>query len=639
LKRTLGPLLLVLPVLLLGLVAGILTAPLPPAAEAQTPPTAWSQTFDGNPPAPVVVNPRANDLMVNAYSTVMDPITTVDAYVGHGADCAGPPATHQLSGSPVNGIFYCRDHLMTSGSESMRLALIPNAVGSLANGGEAVLRFDVSTLGSSTRDWIEVWAVPFEDDYPIVGDFEKRPLRGVKVFSHLPNSLTDGPGWFQLETVRDGEFTAWKPPCCGDQLNITPSASVRSTFEFRVSQSHISFKTVGSPDGNNAWGDTAVPAGIIDWDKTLFYIHHAAYSPSKGGECPPTRTDCGHNTWHWDNIQLSPAQPLTVRYAQQRLADANNPEFIFDGPAPANASFRGWGKGGQWRGLQHSFDNGVTWQSTPLYRDDNRDGEDVSLRFAVPEGATRVRFRRPGEPNLMVGDPNIVSLAAGSPPPTATAAPATATAAPATATAVPPTATLPPPTATAVPPTATTAPPTATSAPPTATSAPATPTAAPAQTIFGAGSPSASEWNQGQPLEMATRFRSDAAGTVTGIRFYKTANNTGAHVGHLWSAGGALLATATFSGESGSGWQTATLSSPVAIAANTTYVVSYYSPTGYLAFQTGGLASAVTNGHLTALADGTDGANGGFREGASGFPNNTYASTNYFVDVVFAPQP
>ena len=68
--------------------------------------------------------------------------------------------------------------------------------------------------------------------------------------------------------------------------------------------------------------------------------------------------------------------------------------------------------------------------------------------------------------------------------------------------------------------------------------------------------------------------------------------NTGAHVGHLWTAGGALLAEATFTGESASGWQEITLSPAVAISANTTYVASYHADSGYFAFDGGFFAAA-----------------------------------------------
>src|SRR6185369_7896311 len=71
--------------------------------------------------------------------------------------------------------------------------------------------------------------------------------------------------------------------------------------------------------------------------------------------------------------------------------------------------------------------------------------------------------------------------------------------------------------------------------------------------------------------ELGVRFKSDLAGLITGIRFYKGSGNTGTHVGHLWTSTGTLLASATFTGETATGWQQVLFSAPVAITANTTY--------------------------------------------------------------------
>ena len=88
------------------------------------------------------------------------------------------------------------------------------------------------------------------------------------------------------------------------------------------------------------------------------------------------------------------------------------------------------------------------------------------------------------------------------------------------------------------------------------------------------------------------------------MRFYKEADDTGAHTGSLWTSTGTLLASGTFTGETASGWQELDFSSPVAVTAGTTYVASYFSSTGHPASTAQGLASAVTNGPLTALAGG-----------------------------------
>ena len=141
-------------------------------------------------------------------------------------------------------------------------------------------------------------------------------------------------------------------------------------------------------------------------------------------------------------------------------------------------------------------------------------------------------------------------------------------------------------------------------------------------------------------VELGARFRADADGTITGVRFYKGAGNTGTHVGNLWTNSGTLLASVTFTNELASGWQEATFSTPVAVTKGQTYVVSYYAPNGRYSYTSSGFGSSVDNGPLHGLANGTDGANGVYRYGAGGgFPTSTWNSTNYWVDVVYVPTP
>ena len=95
------------------------------------------------------------------------------------------------------------------------------------------------------------------------------------------------------------------------------------------------------------------------------------------------------------------------------------------------------------------------------------------------------------------------------------------------------------------------------------------------------------------------RFVASSSGMITGIRYYKTAGDTGAHTGSLWTSAGTLVATVSFA-DSGSvsGWQTATFTNPVHIAAGTTYVAAVHTTGAYVA--TGNyFANAVTSGPLT----------------------------------------
>ena len=138
--------------------------------------------------------------------------------------------------------------------------------------------------------------------------------------------------------------------------------------------------------------------------------------------------------------------------------------------------------------------------------------------------------------------------------------------------------------------------------------------------------------------ELGLKFRVDTAGFVTGIRFYKGSTNTGVHVGHLWTRTGTLLGTVTFTNETASGWQQANFASPIAVSAGQTYIVSYYAPNGHYSRDLSYFATTgVDRAPLHALANGVDGANGVYKNNASGFPASTYQSSNYWVDVVFTP--
>ncbi|HWI05944.1 MAG TPA: DUF4082 domain-containing protein, partial [Solirubrobacteraceae bacterium] len=154
-------------------------------------------------------------------------------------------------------------------------------------------------------------------------------------------------------------------------------------------------------------------------------------------------------------------------------------------------------------------------------------------------------------------------------------------------------------------------------------------------TVFAPTAGPSGDANHDQPLEVGMKFRTIEDGYITALRFYKQANNSGTHTGHLWSAGGQLLASATFTNETASGWQQVNLPNPVPVVADTTYITSYYSPNGYYARDGGYFASAASRPPMVGLADGTDGGNGVYRYGASGFPTNTFNATNYWVDATF----
>ena len=86
--------------------------------------------------------------------------------------------------------------------------------------------------------------------------------------------------------------------------------------------------------------------------------------------------------------------------------------------------------------------------------------------------------------------------------------------------------------------------------------------------------------NDPNAVDLGVKFQASTNGTIIGIRFYKGPQNTGTHIGDLWTTSGTLLASATFTNETASGWQQVNFSSPVSITAGTTYIASYETTVG-----------------------------------------------------------
>jgi hypothetical protein len=137
-------------------------------------------------------------------------------------------------------------------------------------------------------------------------------------------------------------------------------------------------------------------------------------------------------------------------------------------------------------------------------------------------------------------------------------------------------------------------------------------------------------------VTLGVRFVPQNDGTITGVRFYKGAGNSGTHTGQVWSATGEVLRTGTFGGESAGGWQTLTFSQPLPVTAGTTYIASYFAPNGrYSADDRFFSSRDHVAAPLVAPRGRTSGGNGLFRFGA-GFPAEVSATdANYYVDVMF----
>jgi hypothetical protein len=153
-----------------------------------------------------------------------------------------------------------------------------------------------------------------------------------------------------------------------------------------------------------------------------------------------------------------------------------------------------------------------------------------------------------------------------------------------------------------------------------------------AESLFTSQSPMLTDASDGVPYELGMKFQLARSGQITAIRYWKSPSDSAVHVGRIWSASGTLLASVTFTGESSIGWQQQALEAPLSVQSNTVYVVSVNSG-GNFPTTVSGLATAITNGDISSVADGSNALFG--TPGV--FPTRSFRSANYFRDIVFVP--
>ena len=370
----------------------------PPAPDTVVPPSQpdrdtpapgiFRETFDGDPTSPQPWQPLNWDITVHSRDRhTWNSLDSMDA--AHGPDCSPPPATHRIS-AYEDTVYLCKNHMMTAikaGGYGL-IYLTPNHMVDFSQG-EAVIRFDISTLKTSNRDWWDVWITPYDDQiqlpledfYP---DLNGPPRRAVQLLltqdMTLQAAVYDNFGVRQMSEIHGNIPTQW---WIGYDSFLTPDARRRDTFEIRLSRDHLK---VGMPDYDFWWIDS--PIEPLDWDQGIVQFGHHSYNPAKceAGQCGTP------NTWHWDNVELSPAVPFTMIQADRRfVAPGGETRVSFAEPAPANARLRFSGIGSN---LEVSFDGGVTWQAAQRQAQKSYDsGSFVSYWTPIPEGTTSVAFR------------------------------------------------------------------------------------------------------------------------------------------------------------------------------------------------------------------------------------------------------
>jgi hypothetical protein len=371
--------------------------------------TTFLETFDGFPAAPqqfTQIGQSRWDVAIHsrdgywASPNTWNTLETMDAH--HGADCSKPitdPApgnptlvTHRLTGTYEDYVFKCRDHVMTSMNASGYglVALTPNNMIDFTNG-EAVLKFDMSTLRSSGRDWVDVWITPYQENIQL--PFDQSNLGSVDLQGSPRNAihinLNLARNEFEVNVVRNGNSQNVSSICQGCTYDswLTQDAARRDTFQLNISRSHLKF---GMPTYNKYWTDANI--ADLGWTQGVVQFAHHSYTPTKDcGTANKTGPDgtCKPNTWHWDNISIAPSQPFTMIKGDKRYA-LNGQTVTFQQPAPANSNLRFSGIGN----IQVSFNGGSMQQARKQPSTDPGTPEHfTSYWMPIPQGTQTVKFQ------------------------------------------------------------------------------------------------------------------------------------------------------------------------------------------------------------------------------------------------------
>lgn len=362
-----------------------------PQPEPTTPPSgnvSFQATFDGEPASPLPwtqVSDFSNwDVTVHRRS---DSLTMQGISAHHGPNCEPPPDNTHYNDTYEGAVFQCKNHVMTAVNDDGygAIYLTPNQILDFSNGKEAVVRFDVSTLKTSSRDWINIWISPYDEHLQLPldlsVDLQGTPYNGVQI------ELTPEMA-FVPSITRNGSTVKYQFNANGvnwwvgyDDL-FTPSAMQRQTFELHISQTHLKFCL---PASNFCWIDMPIQAPLT-WNQGIIQFAHHSYNPTKDNSGVP-------NTWHWDNFQIENGIPFTIVHSDRRYVNGQANLLQLDQPAPANAHLRFAGIG---KSLEVSFDGGATWQLAQKNLQGNDEYHFASYWTPIPAGTTSVMFRGSG---------------------------------------------------------------------------------------------------------------------------------------------------------------------------------------------------------------------------------------------------
>lgn len=428
----------------------ILLSTLFPKDQSHAASTSYYEPFSGVPAAPERFdndNPAAAHLDVvpnesDAGAVGSDQNGSFEEVdVHHGPGCEAPVTNDTPSATLVmhrilridDAVYRCKDHIMTGLLSGYAAAyLTPDAMVDFSQG-EAVIRFDVSSLRTSGRDWIDMWLTPFNDKFVIPlerwnAPYNGEPKNAVHIRAdgnndgsyhfegtiyrnNVEEGMNSGPG-----TLFEGVKTAFANSGAVKTVTIngTPttipvdmSPKRRDTYELRISKTSAKFclvqvnvqmedSTKQPVQTQQCWINSTF--NNLGWDKAIVQFGHHAYNPEKDCTPDPLSTPaiqmgCRAVTWHWDEFKINPAIPFALI-----KPTPSSPKFItrnssitLNSPTPPNSYLSFVAVAGS---VEGSFDNGVTWVNFPRQFQVRNSPEHFSNYFVpIPAGVQTIKFR------------------------------------------------------------------------------------------------------------------------------------------------------------------------------------------------------------------------------------------------------
>jgi hypothetical protein len=385
-------------------------------------------TFDlGAPTAPLTYsNPNRWDILPSGLDTRQNGTWAQRAH--HGPDCGRPGFPYTTTNShPISStrdmVFVCNNHIMTATGLAGYAAIymVPPAMADFS-AGAATISFEMSTLRTSSRDWVYFTLMPFDshNKYAYNNLDQAIPPHNINIHLAGENVLTATQrfgGGVDTRISGDG-FTTWDMVQAAHGLS--PDAARRDKFRIEISRTHLRVCLTGTSTGVTytyrgtspfCWIDSDLPASLSPsiWnDQAVFMMTHVAYNPEKSCSSeddqfsivhnPTGDANCPPNTWHWDNMSINPASEFTILNPVQQFAAFSDPSaantVTFPVPAPANA-FLSYIADGDCSQQRFSVNGGLSWitavpQPTTTQCAHPENGGEYWT--PIPAGTTSVRF-------------------------------------------------------------------------------------------------------------------------------------------------------------------------------------------------------------------------------------------------------